>query len=83
MLTRLARQQGSRIHLMLKDVHSLDLMGQHFGADCYEHELRFLIEHEWARTTEDLLFRRTKLGLILKPDEIAAIEDWLSKTLAI
>jgi glycerol-3-phosphate dehydrogenase len=81
LLKRLARQHGTRIHLILTDLHSIEQLGQHFGADCYEHELQYLIEHEWAKTAEDLLFRRTKLGLHLTPDNIESIKNWLNKTM--
>jgi glycerol-3-phosphate dehydrogenase len=81
LLTRLARQHGTRIHLLLTDLHSIEQLGQHFGEECYEHELHYLMEHEWAKTADDLLFRRTKLGLHLNPDTIQNIKDWLRKTM--
>ena len=52
-------------------------MGRHFGADLYEAEVRYLMTHEWARTAEDILWRRTKLGLVLTPTEQAALAEWL------
>jgi glycerol-3-phosphate dehydrogenase len=52
-------------------------LGQGFGATLTEAEVRYLIEHEWARTAEDIAWRRTKLGLRLSPDETAALEAWM------
>lgn len=38
-------------------------MGEDFGAGLYQSEIDYLVKHEWARTAEDILWRRTKLGL--------------------
>lgn len=81
MLLRLARQYGTRIHNVLSEADSLDNLGQHFGADCYEQELQYLVDHEWARTTNDLLFRRTKLGLHLSSEAVEKIQHWLNRAL--
>jgi len=83
MLTRLAHQYGSRIHLVLSGANSLNDLGQYFDADCYEKELVYLIEHEWAHTAEDLLFRRTKLGLHLSEEATVKIKTWLVEKMAL
>jgi glycerol-3-phosphate dehydrogenase len=38
-------------------------LGEHYGAGLTERELTHFIEHEWARSVEDVLWRRTKCGL--------------------
>jgi glycerol-3-phosphate dehydrogenase len=43
-----------------------------------ESEVRYLMSSEWARTAEDIVWRRSKLGLRLSPAEIAAIDDWIA-----
>ena len=43
--------------------------GEHFGHGLTERELRYLMAHEWAQSAEDVLWRRTKLGLRLSPAE--------------
>jgi glycerol-3-phosphate dehydrogenase len=43
-----------------------------------EREVRYLMSSEWARTAEDIVWRRSKLGLRLSPAEIAAIDDWIA-----
>jgi glycerol-3-phosphate dehydrogenase len=52
-------------------------LGQNFGAGLCEREVRHLIDNEWARTADDILWRRTKLGLRLTKDERNHLEDWL------
>ncbi|MBX3562889.1 MAG: glycerol-3-phosphate dehydrogenase [Sphingomonas sp.] len=79
MLDRLSRAYGTRLDRILDGVDSLADMGRHFGADLYEAEVRYLMTHEWARTAEDILWRRTKLGLGLAPKEQAALAAWLKQ----
>ena len=43
-----------------------------------ESEVKYLMTVEWARTAEDVVWRRSKLGLRLSSDEIAAIDDWMA-----
>ena len=52
-------------------------MAGHFGADLYEAEVRYLIDHEWAVTAEDVLWRRTKRGLTLSREEAAALDEYM------
>jgi glycerol-3-phosphate dehydrogenase len=42
-------------------------LGEDFGAGLCERELRYLVEHEWAQCAEDVLWRRTKAGLLMTP----------------
>ncbi len=50
-------------------------LGRTFGADLTEAELRYLVDTEWARTAEDVVWRRSKLGLHLSAEQIAAIDE--------
>ena len=52
-------------------------LGQAFGATLTEREVRYLMTNEWAMTAEDIVWRRSKLGLRLSDDEIAALDDWI------
>ena len=70
---RYARLYGTRAREMLKDARSLADLGECLGADLYERELAFLRETEWAATAEDVLWRRTKLGLFLTSEQRARI----------
>ncbi|MEM7696611.1 MAG: glycerol-3-phosphate dehydrogenase [Pseudomonadota bacterium] len=70
---RLARLYGTRADAILKGAGGLDGLGRCFGADLYAREVQYLVDHEWARTAEDVLWRRTKLGLRLSAEEVAAL----------
>ncbi len=74
---RLFRQYGTRIHVLLGEAVSLADLGQHFGADLYEAEVRYLLENEWAVSAEDILWRRTKLGLRLNAADVSSLEEYL------
>ena len=74
---RLFRQYGTRIHSLLKGAASLTDLGQYFGADLYEAEVRYLQENEWAVCAEDILWRRTKLGLRLNAADVSSLEEYL------
>ncbi|MBA2919933.1 glycerol-3-phosphate dehydrogenase [Sphingomonas sp. MAH-20] len=63
---RMARAYGSMLEAMIGDRTEL---GEEFGAGLSACEVDWLIEREWARTVEDLVWRRTKLGLTGKVDE--------------
>ncbi|NBR90126.1 MAG: glycerol-3-phosphate dehydrogenase, partial [Rhodobacteraceae bacterium] len=52
------------------------------GADLSEAELRWMREKEWACTAEDALWRRSKLGLHLSPEEAAAVTRWFEEAQA-
>ena len=77
LLRRLANAYGTRLDRLLDGVESLADLGRHFGAGLHEREVRYLIDHEFARTAEDVLWRRSKLGLALSPEEQATLEAFL------
>ena len=52
-------------------------LGRYFGATLTEAEVRWLMKHEFAQTAEDVVWRRSKLGLQLDPSQIAAIDEWM------
>jgi glycerol-3-phosphate dehydrogenase len=74
-LRRLLRAYGTRIDRLLGDATCHADLGRGFGADLTEAELRYLIGNEWARTAQDVVWRRSKLGLRLSEQQIAAIDD--------
>ena len=69
---RLARAYGARIELVLKGSG----LGAEIAPSLFEAELDYLREHEWARSADDVLWRRSKLGLHLSATERAAVADW-------
>ena len=60
---RLARAYGTRVERLLGGAKRLDDLGVDFGAGLTEREVAYLVETEWARTADDILWRRSKLGL--------------------
>jgi glycerol-3-phosphate dehydrogenase len=60
---RLARAYGTRVTKVLDGARSLHDLGEDFGSGLYEAEIEYLRIAEWAQTAEDILWRRTKLGL--------------------
>jgi glycerol-3-phosphate dehydrogenase len=75
---RLAHAYGTRANKVLGAAKSLSDLGQLFGASLTEAEVRYLISQEWACTAEDIVWRRSKLGLRLTSPEIAALDSWIS-----
>lgn len=76
---RLARSYGSDARRLLGDARSAADLGRDFGAGLSEAELRWLVEREWARTAEDVLWRRSKLGLLLSPGQAQQVAADLSR----
>jgi len=78
-LHRLARSYGTRISLVLGSSGSL---GKMFGAGLSESEARYLAGHEFVTRADDIMWRRSKLGLHMSKAERAAFTDWFDATLA-
>ncbi len=75
---RLAHAYGTRAAALLGKAKSAADLGRCFGATLTESEVRYLMASEWALNAEDIVWRRSKLGLRLSPAEIAALDDWIS-----
>ncbi|HCH95932.1 MAG TPA: glycerol-3-phosphate dehydrogenase, partial [Erythrobacter sp.] len=69
---------GTRIDRVLGGATALADLGRHFGGTLYEAELRYLVDHEYARTAQDVLWRRSKLGLHLPDEAQQAVADWFA-----
>lgn len=76
-IARLVRNYGTDAQRMLEGAHDIADLGTHFGAELFEREVRWMIEHEFARTASDVVWRRSKLGLKLSPSAIATLESWM------
>jgi glycerol-3-phosphate dehydrogenase len=74
---RLVRGYGTLVPSVLGDAARMEDLGVCFGADLTEREVTWLRDTEWARTAEDVLWRRSKLGLRFSPDEASALARWL------
>jgi glycerol-3-phosphate dehydrogenase len=62
---------------LLGNAKSLTDLGHSFGATLTESEVRYLMSNEWACTAEDVVWRRSKLGLRLSADEITVLDEWI------
>ena len=75
---RMAHAYGSALREMLAEVRDEAGMGRAFGAGLTEIELRWMRDREWARSTDDALTRRSKLGLAMTDTEKQAVADWFA-----
>ena len=75
-IARLVRSYGTLAPEMLGDAKSEADLGRDFGAGLTEREVDWLIQTEWARRPDDILWRRSKLGLHMSAAERAAFADW-------
>jgi glycerol-3-phosphate dehydrogenase len=74
---RLMRLYGVESEKMLGDAKEYADLGRNFGSDLYAAEVDYLVAHEWARTTDDILWRRTKRGLLLSDSEVDDLSGYL------
>jgi len=77
LLKRYINQYGSLTPILLGSSKYTTDLGVHFGASLYEKEIRYLQKEEWAITAEDIVWRRTKLGLNMTLAEITILQNWL------
>ena len=75
---RLAHAYGTRATKLLGSSKSMSDLGKCFGDTLTEAEVRYLMTNEWAVTAEDVVWRRSKLGLRLTSAEISALDDWMA-----
>ncbi len=75
---RLARLYGTLAKTILAGATSIAALGRDFGATLTEAEVDHLVRTEWARTAEDIVWRRTKLGLRLNAEQIEALDQHLA-----
>jgi glycerol-3-phosphate dehydrogenase len=78
---RYIKLYGTRAKNFLKDAKSYKDLGKSFSNSLYQAELEYLVDTEWARNSEDVLWRRTKLGLLFTDKEQQVLEKWLKNYL--
>jgi glycerol-3-phosphate dehydrogenase len=76
---RYTRAYGTRIDRLIGTSNGLQELGEHFGDDLYEAEVNYLMREEWALTDEDILWRRSKLGLHVGDETAARLRAWLGR----
>ena len=73
---RLVKAYGEDAFEMLGDARSAEDLGRDFGATLTEAEVNWLKTHEFAQTADDILWRRSKIGLRMTEDEKRALSEW-------
>ena len=72
---RLVRTYGTEAFRLLGDARSLTDLGRDFGAGLTEAEVNWLVRNEYALSAQDILWRRTKLGLHMNEEQVRALDD--------
>ena len=67
---------------MLDDAQSEEDLGQSFGATLSAREVIWLVENEYARCADDIVWRRSKLGLRLTTQQIEFLDTWMERECA-
>ncbi|HMK13798.1 MAG TPA: glycerol-3-phosphate dehydrogenase [Burkholderiales bacterium] len=81
-LRGIALRHGSLARDVLQDARDVSDLGENFGAELFGREVDYFIEREWARTAEDILWRRSKAGLFLGKAEKQALERYVFNKIA-
>jgi len=83
LLQRYAKSYGSYLTRILQTASSLRDLGKAFGAGLYAKEVDYLINHEWAQTLDDVIWRRTKCGLLLTAPQQLELAHYINRQIAI
>jgi glycerol-3-phosphate dehydrogenase len=75
---RLVSTYGARLDSVLGDARAREDLGAGFGSDLTEAEVRYLMANEWARFPDDILWRRSKLGLTIEKDDRERLAAFMS-----
>ena len=78
LLNRLLRTYGLAARAFLSNAKDAVDLGIHFGAGLYQCEVEYLLTNEFAMNAEDILWRRTKLGVHLEQEQQTALQQWIA-----
>ncbi|WP_371157195.1 glycerol-3-phosphate dehydrogenase [Jannaschia sp. 2305UL9-9] len=78
---RLVRAYGTEVADVLGHAGELADLGRDFGADLFQAEVEWLMRNEYARNAEDVVWRRSKLGLRLTDEQISTLDEWMKDRL--
>jgi glycerol-3-phosphate dehydrogenase len=81
LVQRLARTYGTRMAHVLDGASTPEMLGRRFGASLTLAEVAYLVGNEWARSAEDILWRRTRLGLGLPDSAVHELQDAVAQLL--
>ncbi len=76
---RYARAYGTRVDAILGQAQRLDDLGEPLGDGLYAAEVDYLVREEWACSVEDILWRRSKLGLHVGDQTASRLGTWLGR----
>tara|TARA_B110000908_G_scaffold7300_1_gene9105 strand:+ start:23031 stop:24527 length:1497 start_codon:yes stop_codon:yes gene_type:complete len=79
LLRRYFENYGTLSWVLLNNINSIGDLGKDFGHGLYEKEVEYLFINEWAKCAEDILWRRTKLGLHMNTQQIENIDGWFTE----
>ena len=79
LVTRYARSYGTRTNTLLANRHTLTDLGEEIAPGLYAAEVAYLMHHEWATCADDILWRRSKLGLHLSIDVKESLTVWMKQ----
>ncbi|MGF1616172.1 MAG: glycerol-3-phosphate dehydrogenase [Gammaproteobacteria bacterium] len=82
-LSAVARRHGTLAGEVLAGADDPASLGEHFGAGLFAREVDYMIHNEWARTAEDLLWRRTKSGLQMGEEQRRTVSDYVARQVAL
>ena len=74
---RFVRAYGTDARMILGAAENVSDLGQDFGATLHENEVVWLMDKEFARRADDIVWRRNKLGLRLSPEQINTLDTWM------
>jgi glycerol-3-phosphate dehydrogenase len=78
LLERLSHLYGARLPLLIGQAVSVQALGEEVAPGLFEAELNYLIKHEWAQSADDVLWRRTKLGLHMTAPQREHVAQWFA-----
>ncbi len=77
-LYRMIDAYGTRVSAILNGKNSIADLGQHYGQGLYDAEINYLTQYEFAHSAEDILWRRSKIGLQMNPEQIKTLSNRFS-----
>ena len=80
MIRRMCKAYGTRIARIMGSARSVADLGEQVAPMLYEAELQYLSDAEWARGADDVLWRRSKLGLYVGDSDVQRVERWYDQS---
>ncbi len=77
------RNYGTKVNVLLKGRSSTEQLGLLFGTQLYQAEVDYLVEHEWAQTVDDIVWRRSKKGLGMSDSDLASLQEYLTRVVGL